>query len=191
MAEIVLITGGAASGKSAAALRLAEGFEPRVLIATAEPIDEEMRERIARHRAERGSGWRTIEEPLDAAGAIASVAGAHAAVVFDCLTVWLGNLFHRDPEIGEEAAAFRDLLAAAERSAAARLVFVTHELGLGVVPADPTTRRFRDVLGRLNRRIAARAERVIWMVCGQALTIKPLPASGLFAAGFPSGEGRA
>ena len=172
MAEVILVTGGARSGKSAAALELAEGFTPKVFIATAEAFDDEMRDRIARHRAERGSEWRTIEAPLNLAGAVASVTDSEAVAVVDCLTVWLGNLLHHEASTTEDAPACTALLEALRLSSLARIVLVTNEVGMGIVPAHPLGRRFRDIAGRLNQRVAAVADRVILAVCGQLLTIK-------------------
>lgn len=178
MAEVILITGGARSGKSREALRLAEEFPRRVFIATAEPFDDEMRDRITRHQEERGSGWRTIEAPLDLAGALRSVGDLEAAVVIDCLTVWLGNLMHRDGEITEESPPCTDLLNALKRAESKRIILVTNEISMGIVPADALSRRFRDVAGRLNQRVAALADRVILTVCGLPVTIKSSPGRG-------------
>ena len=172
MAEVILITGGARCGKSAEALRLAEGYAPRVFIATAEAFDEEMHARIARHQAERGDEWRTIEAPLDLAGAIGNVTDSRAAVVVDCLTVWLGNLMHYDESTTEDSAACAALLEALRLSSATRVILVTNEVGMGIVPEHPLARRFRDAAGRLNQRLATVANRLILVVCGQAITIK-------------------
>ena len=173
MAEVILITGGARCGKSAEALRLAEGYAPRVFIATAEAFDEEMHERIARHKAERGNGWRTVEAPMDLAGAIGKITDTHAVVVVDCLTVWLGNLMHYDESTTEDSPACAALLEALKLSSATRIILVTNEVGTGIVPEHPLSRRFRDVAGRLNQRLAAIANRLILVVCGQVITIKP------------------
>lgn len=179
MAEVILITGGARSGKSSEALRLAEEFPRRVFIATAEPFDDEMRDRIARHQEERGPEWRTIEAPLDLADALRSVGDPEAAVVIDCLTVWLGNLMHRNEEMTDEAPPCTDLLNALTTAENKRIILVTNEIGMGIVPADALSRRFRDVAGRLNQRVAALADRVILTVCGLTMTIKPVPEGEL------------
>jgi adenosylcobinamide kinase/adenosylcobinamide-phosphate guanylyltransferase len=172
MAELILVVGGARSGKSATALRLAEPFERRVFIATAERFDDEMRERISRHRADRGTGWTTIEAPLDLAGAVRAVDDPRAAIVIDCLTVWLGNLMHRDPEMTEDAGACVAFLDALRASPARRVVVVANEVGMAIVPESALGRQFRDVAGRMNQRVAARAGRVLLVVCGQAIDIK-------------------
>jgi adenosylcobinamide kinase/adenosylcobinamide-phosphate guanylyltransferase len=168
-----LIIGGARSGKSAHAQALAEreaaqrGGAP-VMIATAEPLDEEMRERIARHRAERGPGWRTVEAPLDPAAAITSLAAADCAVV-DCLTLWLSNLMFAERDL---VAATDGLLQAAARSSS-EIILVTNEVGMSIVPENALARRFRDEAGRMNRRAAERADEVVVMFAGIPLRLKP------------------
>jgi adenosyl cobinamide kinase/adenosyl cobinamide phosphate guanylyltransferase len=173
MAQITLITGGGRSGKSAHALQLAEPYDRKFFIATAEAFDDEMRTRIARHRAERGPEWQTIEEPLDLASALAQANAPDAAVVIDCLTVWLGNLMFHDEAITENAPPIAGFIKALQSSTAAHILLVTNEVGMGIIPADPQTRRWRDLAGRLNQYVAAQADRVILMVCGQPLVIKP------------------
>lgn len=168
-----LIIGGARSGKSAHAQSLAEAQAGRrgrapVMIATAEALDEEMRERIARHRAERGGAWRTLEAPLEVAEAIARLDPADCAVV-DCLTLWLSNLMfaERDLEAATEA-----LLQAAGASQS-EIILVTNEVGMSIVPENALARRFRDEAGRLNRRVAERACEVTVMFAGIPLRLKP------------------
>jgi adenosylcobinamide kinase/adenosylcobinamide-phosphate guanylyltransferase len=172
MAEIILITGGARSGKSAHALELANGHAQRIFIATAEAFDDEMRERIARHRDERGDAWETIEAPLDLAAAIEGVHDPSAVIVVDCLTVWLGNLMHHDAEFGEAAPILQQTLEAVRYAQAAHVILVTNEVGMSIVPENALARRFRDLAGRVNQRFAAISDQVILTVCGQALTIK-------------------
>lgn len=175
---VTLITGGARSGKSRYALASAEeAGRRRVYVATAEPLDEEMRRRIERHRAERGAGWSTIEEPIDLAGALARLAPETEVAVVDCLTVWLGNLVHRsglagaadlaDPETFPEIAAFLALLDAPP----CPLLLVTNELGWGIVPDNALARAFRDLAGRVNEEAARRADRVVLMVAGRPLEL--------------------
>ena len=169
---LTLIIGGARSGKSARAQALAEAAAARrggrpVMIATAEALDAEMAERIARHRAERGPAWRTIEAPRELCAGLADLGPGDCAVV-DCLTLWLSNLMLAEADV---ASATDALLAAAARCPA-ELVMVTNEVGLGIVPDNALARRFRDEAGRLNRRVADQAGRVIVMFAGQALTLK-------------------
>ncbi len=158
----ILITGGVKSGKSRRALELALAFpEPRSFIATARAFDEEMREKIALHRAERGNRFDTIEEPLD----IDRVVREHC--VLDCVPLWLSNLFFEDREA--EAEGILDSLL--ERMPAS-IVIVTNEIGMGVIPADPVSRRYGNALGRINARLAAAADRVELMVAGIPLRVK-------------------
>ncbi len=174
MSAIVLATGGARSGKSAWAQRRAEEMgEPRVYIATCVPEDDEMRDRVARHRAARsGRGWAAIEEPLDLAGALRRAAGEYAVALVDCLTVWIANRMCQDElteeAVAEECACVADACAAFSRG----VVFVTGEVGLGIVPENAVARRYRDLLGACNQTIAARAAEVTLLVCGQPLRIK-------------------
>jgi adenosylcobinamide kinase/adenosylcobinamide-phosphate guanylyltransferase len=172
---ITLVTGGARSGKSKYALQLADRFPKKVFIATAEACDEEMRRRIQRHRQQRGECFATFEEPVDLAGALRRLPGDTGIAVVDCLTVWLGNLYHRrglepagDLEEFPEIGAFLAVLEAAP----CPLVLVTNEVGLGVIAADPMTRSFVELAGRLNQEVAARAERVVLLVSGLPLALK-------------------
>jgi adenosylcobinamide kinase/adenosylcobinamide-phosphate guanylyltransferase len=163
-----LVLGGARSGKSRHALRLAEAIGPvRMLVATAEAGDAEMAERIARHRAERGPGWRVVEAPLELAAALDRIRPADVAVV-DCLTLWLSNtmLAGSDPE--HEADALLAALARAPRP----VILVSNEVGLGLVPDTPLGRAFRDAQGRLNQRVAAAVAAVDFVAAGIALALK-------------------
>ncbi len=161
-----LILGGARSGKTSLALRRAEAGPGRpVMIATAEALDDEMAERIARHRAERGPDWRTIEAPLALAEALEGLAKDEIAVV-DCLTLWLSNLMHagRDPEA--ETLGLIKVLAGRE------VILVSNEVGLGIVPEHPLGRRFRDAAGRMNQALAAAADNALFVVAGLPLVLK-------------------
>jgi adenosylcobinamide kinase/adenosylcobinamide-phosphate guanylyltransferase len=163
-----LILGGARSGKSAYALRAAEAAGGSlVMVATAEAMDGEMSERIARHQAERGPKWRTVEAPIDLAAAIAALKSSDCAVV-DCLTLWVSNLLMRGMTVSEEA----DDLIAALKTCPARLWLVANETGLGIVPENALARRFRDEAGRLNQRLAAGADKVVMIVAGLPLALK-------------------
>ncbi len=171
MKRITLVTGGSSSGKSKHALDLAASHHHRVFIATAEATDEEMRTRIERHRRERGSSYVTVEEPVDLTAALKSVPEGTEVVVIDCITVWLGNLFHREkmsdgtcPEIE----AFLDTLSAPP----CHLILVTNEVGMGIIPGDSATRRFRDIAGRINQHLALQAHEVIFTVCGIPVKVK-------------------
>ena len=166
---VTLVLGGARSGKSAYAESLVAG-PGAVYVATAEAIDDEMGERIARHRARRGEGWTTVEVPLDPAAALCEYAHAPGAsgILVDCLTVWLGNLMHAGRDIDREAASLLESLAAPP----VPVVLVANEVGLGVVPDNPMARAFRDHAGRLNQALAARADRVVLVTAGIPLVLK-------------------
>ena len=171
MGNVVLITGGARSGKSRYAMELAGRREGgRVYIATAEPVDADMRGRIEKHREERGDEFVTIEEPLDLAAALGRVPEGAGVAVVDCLTVWLGNLFNHHEEEGE-LPGLDEFLKVIE-SLAFDLILVTNEVGLGVIPENPLARSYRDALGRLNQAVARRAGRVVLMVSGLPMYIK-------------------
>ena len=143
---------------------------PWVYVATAEPFDAEMTARIAEHRNRRGRQWQTVEAPLDLAGAIAS-APASATVLVDCLTLWLNNLMFNNRDIDAETQRLDAALAARKTST----VLVSNEVGSGIVPDNAEARRFRDLQGRLNQRIAARADRVVLLVAGLPMVVKGQP----------------
>ncbi|QFG37472.1 adenosylcobinamide kinase /adenosylcobinamide-phosphate guanylyltransferase [Paracoccus pantotrophus] len=166
--RITLVTGGARSGKSALAESLAAAHEgTRIYIATAEAWDDEMTQRIGLHRDRRGSGWQTVEEPRDLAGALARTDGQGVRLV-DCLTLWLSNLMAEgqpDPHI---RALCRALDAQQDP-----VVLVTNELGLGIVPENALARRFRDEHGWMNQAVVAIADEVWMAVSGLPLRLKP------------------
>jgi adenosylcobinamide kinase/adenosylcobinamide-phosphate guanylyltransferase len=166
---LTLVLGGARSGKSAHAesLVLASGLEP-VYVATAQALDAEMAARIARHRADRGPAWRTVEEPLELAARVALESRPGRAVLVDCLTLWLTNLM----VAGRDVPAACATLVAGLRAPAGPVVLVSNEVGWGIVPETPLGRRFRDAQGRLNQRMAAVADRVVLVVAGIPVAIK-------------------
>lgn len=165
--RIILVTGGARSGKSALAesivARLRPPGENAIYIATAQALDGEMAARIDLHRARRASGWRTVEEPRDLPGALDASDGQGVRLV-DCLTLWLANM-------GEGTDT--DALCAVLRRQRSPVVLVTNELGLGIVPADRATRRFRDEHGWMNQAVATIADEVWMAVSGLPLRLKP------------------
>jgi adenosylcobinamide kinase/adenosylcobinamide-phosphate guanylyltransferase len=166
---LTLILGGARSGKSARAeaLVLGCGLRP-VYLATAQPLDAEMAERIARHRQRRGAAWSTIEEPLALAEILRAEVGPDRAVLVDCLTLWLTNQM----VAGHEPGAACDRLLASLEAPAGPVVLVSNEVGLGVVPLDPMSRAFVDHAGRLHQRLAARADWVQLMAAGLPLDLR-------------------
>jgi adenosylcobinamide kinase/adenosylcobinamide-phosphate guanylyltransferase len=168
---LTLVLGGARSGKSRYAEAAVMGSPaPWIYIATAEPFDGEMTARIAEHRARRGGQWQTVEAPLDLAGAIGN-APASATVLVDCLTLWLNNLMYKQHDIDADTRRLETALAART----APMVLVSNEVGSGIVPDNAEARRFRDLQGRLNQRIAARADRVVLLVAGLPMLVKDQP----------------
>jgi len=165
---LTLVLGGARSGKSRMGERLAlgAGGGRPVYVATAQAFDDEMRQRIAEHRARRGDVWRTVEAPIDLARALAEA--GDAPVLVDCLTLWLSNLMLAERDIEADATALQAALAAR----AAPTVLVSNEVGLGIVPETPLGRRFRDAQGRLNQQMAAAAGVVVFMAAGLPLVMK-------------------
>jgi adenosylcobinamide kinase / adenosylcobinamide-phosphate guanylyltransferase len=168
--RLTLVLGGARSGKSRYAESLITALPPPwVYVATAQALDAEMTERIAAHRARRGGAWRTIEAPHDLAGALEAPAGE--PVLVDCLTLWLSNRMLAQADVDAEIARLESTL---DRRACP-VVLVSNEVGFGIVPDNALARRFRDLQGRLNQRMAARADRVVLMVAGLPLTVKGSP----------------
>ena len=182
--QLILVLGGARSGKSACAEGLARQGERTLFVATAEALDDDMRQRILKHRKQRPAAWDTLEEPLDPVAAIPSALSGHDTLLLDCLTVWISNLLlaqededHVETEILARVGALLDLYGQTN----ARWILVSNEVGLGVVPASSLGRRYRDLLGRVNRLVASRADKVYLMVAGLALELKspgarPFPA---------------
>lgn len=165
----LFVLGGARSGKSRYAQARAEALEgERVFIATAQAFDAEMEERIARHRADRGPRWRTVEAPLDLTAAIAAEAGPDRVVLVDCLTLWTSNLLLADRDIPAET----DHLIAALAGARGTVILVANEVGLGIVPDNALARRFRDAAGWVNQAVAQAASEVQFVAAGLPLRMK-------------------
>lgn len=187
---VTLVLGGARSGKSSWAERLAtDTGRPVLFVATAEPLDDEMRERIAAHRAHRPSHWQTVEVTDDLVGAVGERAGVGAVILVDCLTLWVSNV------IGSRTAHLADATAVAPnqwreiesvlltsvnsliqraRREEQNLILVSNEVGLGLVPPYPLGRGYRDALGRVNAAVAQQADTVVLMVAGLAVDVKRL-----------------
>jgi adenosylcobinamide kinase/adenosylcobinamide-phosphate guanylyltransferase len=163
-----LVLGGARSGKSRYAEQVAMASQPPwIYVATAESFDDEMATRIADHKSRRSRDWQTIDAPLDLAGALAALPRS-ATVLVDCLTLWLSNLMLAGRDIEAEIARLEAAMLAHE----AALVLVSNEVGSGIVPDNALARRFRDVQGLLNQRVAARADRVVLVVAGLPMIVK-------------------
>ncbi|MBI5815035.1 MAG: bifunctional adenosylcobinamide kinase/adenosylcobinamide-phosphate guanylyltransferase [Nitrospinae bacterium] len=174
MGKLTLVTGGCRSGKSAFAQNLAEkSGRARYFIATAQALDGEMAERIALHMKKReGKGFTVIEEPLDLAGAIESVPAGCVAIV-DCLSLWVSNMMlaHDGVKENDIASAALEFLNQAKASGA-DFIFVTNEVGLGIVPDNAMGRSYRDLLGRANQQTAAMADGVYMLISGIPLSLK-------------------
>lgn len=173
MNHLILILGGARSGKSRFAIDLAsKRGAARVYLATGQAGDAEMARRIDRHRRERPSGWKTVEEPLRLIEALGSLEGKTDVVLVDCLTFWLSNLLMKHGENEEKALEEIDRLVSSVTKIDLPIVMVSNEVGLGIIPADPLTRLYRDLAGLLHQRMADVAHEVYWMVAGIATKIK-------------------
>lgn len=169
--QIILITGGARSGKSKyAEQRAGEMGDRRLYIATAEVKDEEMEQRIAEHKKRRGNAWATVEEPVELSSALLAQRGRTDCVLVDCLTIWLSNLLlHRDAKFAEEKV---ETLVETLPRLDFHVVLVTNEVGWGIVPDNPLARQFRDLAGWVNQRMAAIATEVILTVAGIPMVAK-------------------
>jgi adenosylcobinamide kinase / adenosylcobinamide-phosphate guanylyltransferase len=166
--RFALILGGARSGKSSVAEKLVTlRGKPRVYVATAEAWDDEMRDRVARHRADRGPGWETVEAPLDLVGTLGRV-DPSAVVLVDCATLWLTNHLLAEHDLDAEAAR----LVAAIATCPAPVALVSNEVGWGIVPDNALARAFRDAQGRLNQQMAAQADLVLGVMAGLPLVLK-------------------
>ena len=181
MGELILILGGARSGKSAEAVRMARerGGGKVLYVATAEPGDDEMRFRIEKHRAERPAGWHTLEAPYNVGQAIGRKPDGYATIIVDCITLLVSNLMVGRPDpyadavqksVVEEIAAI--VQAAKEMPSASQMIIVSNEVGTGLAPLTPLGRAFRDLVGQANQTLATAADRAVLMVAGLALLLK-------------------
>jgi adenosylcobinamide kinase/adenosylcobinamide-phosphate guanylyltransferase len=187
--NITFIIGGARSGKSAFALKEAMMVEGRkAYIATAEALDEEMRERIEKHKAERGSDWETREVPLKISEVLLSMKDTYGVVLLDCLTIWLSNILIRtqsteprtqtiekgteNKETQRAEEDIQELIAVLKGSGLCALYIVSNEVGSGIVPENKLARRFRDLAGTLNRKVAEIADEVYLVTAGIPVKIK-------------------
>jgi adenosylcobinamide kinase/adenosylcobinamide-phosphate guanylyltransferase len=169
---ITLVLGGARSGKSRYVQTLTAGISPVAFVATARPSDDEMRRKIERHRTERPQEWRTIEEPLELDRVLAQEASNCKMLLIDCLTLYAASLLDAE---GEDLIAIEDRLQrfyAALRAAPCSIALVSNEVGSGIVPAFPSGRKFRELLGGINQRVASAADNVLLMVAGLPLALK-------------------
>lgn len=169
--RLILVLGGAASGKSQLALDLAGQAGPKAFVATGQALDREMKTRIERHQATRSSEWDTAEVPAEITKWFRMNGERYRTIVLDCLTLWLSNLHGRPLRDIAVSESTTDLLRAI-RTTQARVVVVSNELGLGLVPATKSVRAFRDLAGRVNQEVAAEADEVYLTVSGLPLRLK-------------------
>jgi adenosylcobinamide kinase/adenosylcobinamide-phosphate guanylyltransferase len=170
--EVIFVTGGCRSGKSRFALDHADQhFSRKLYLATCEALDEEMAQRIEQHKKMRGPEWQTIEEPIKIVERIKECGEGVEVILMDCITLWLSNLLTRektDLKIMDEMTRFVEMMKQTPTS----FIVVSNEVGMGIVPADPLGRRFRDLSGMANQKIAAAANTVIFMVSGIPIFLK-------------------
>jgi adenosylcobinamide kinase/adenosylcobinamide-phosphate guanylyltransferase len=170
-ASLILVIGGASSGKSSFALSLAGSLNPKAFVATAEPRDAEIAQRIERHRQSRGEGWDTVEEPLAPATWLARHGRDYEVVLLDCLTLWLSNLVgqHKStPQIFEEVTT----LLCTIRDTSSKVIIVTNELGMSLVPMEAAARQFRQLSGEINQMVSAQADEVYAVMAGIPAKLK-------------------
>jgi adenosylcobinamide kinase/adenosylcobinamide-phosphate guanylyltransferase len=169
MGKIIFITGGARSGKSSLALEKAAKHEgQKAYVATAQALDSEMKERIDRHRKERGSDWDTFEEPNDVAQALVPLGRVYDVIIIDCLTIWLSNIMFSEGEVDGEIEGLMDAL----KKLKTNVFLVSNEVGMGIVPDNETARIFRDMAGTLNQKVADMADEAYLVVSGISMKIK-------------------
>jgi adenosylcobinamide kinase/adenosylcobinamide-phosphate guanylyltransferase len=180
--KIILITGGVRGGKSRYALTLARRINgPRIFLATAQPFDDGLRQRVQKHKEQRGAEFRTVEEPVYLGKALATVGKAPAVVVIDCLTVWVNNLFHEMKDNVKAIQEQKDSFVRALTDCPSTVIIVTNEVGMGIMPDNPLARDFADALGKLNQQIAQLSDEVILMVSGIPSWVKgkEIPEGGV------------
>ncbi len=171
--KLILILGGARSGKSAYALRLSDSFDgQKAYIATAEALDAEMAEKIERHRKERGNEWKTIEEPIRIVQTIQNMGDQCNLILIDCLTLWLSNLLHLYDGDGKKVMENLEALIIQLEKTDSNIIVVSNEVGLGIVPDNPLARRFRDITGLANQRLAEIADEVTFVIAGRPMRLK-------------------
>ena len=176
--KIVFVTGGAKSGKSSFVLGAVSGTAgKKAFIATAEALDDEMKERIGRHKAERGDEWETYEEPLNIAKAVSGLRDKYSVILIDCMTLWLSNAMHQTKDMEKTVNELIDELHTLKDSShmtaqLSQVYIVSNEVGMGIVPENDMAREFRDLAGNLNQRIAKIADEVYLVVSGIPVKIK-------------------
>ena len=171
--RVTFVFGGARSGKSRFSQKLGESVPgKRLFIATAQPLDDEMKKRIESHRTSRGKNWATIEEPLEISKAIRENGNEYPLILIDCLTIWISNLLERfggdEEKILEEVRSIEEAI----KESDGRFIVVSNEVGMGIVPENKMARQFRELLGIVNQRMAELSDRVILMASGVPMVLK-------------------
>ncbi len=169
--KTTLVTGGSRSGKSRHALEMSQLYKRKYFLATAQPLDEEMQERINRHQAERGQDWVTLEEPLNVTEILEENANQYEVLVLDCVTLWLSNLIMKGADREAILSKLHSFIAACKKSQG-HIIVITNELGSGIIPMEASVRSFRDVAGEANQILAAEFDEVVNMVSGIPVVIK-------------------
>lgn len=169
--HLCFVLGGARSGKSQLALSLAGSDLPKAFVATGEPGDEEMAARIKKHQQERDATWETKEIPIDISGWLKTHGSEYKNVIIDCLTLWLSNLLGRG-STASQILSYTDELMQSARMVPGTVVFVSNEVGMGIVPGDSMARQFRDLAGNMNQRVAGAADSVYFAVSGLPMKLK-------------------
>jgi adenosylcobinamide kinase/adenosylcobinamide-phosphate guanylyltransferase len=171
--HLILVTGGTRSGKSSFAQTLAEAERgKKVFIATAEPLDQEMKKRIALHKKKRPAEWITIEEPIHLAKTVKNCGETYEVLLIDCLTLWISNLLVNTSMSEKAIQKKTSALLASCREVPARVIMVTNELGMGIVPTDRLSRLYRDLVGKANQQVASEADEVYFLVSGIPMKLK-------------------
>ncbi len=171
MKEIVLVIGGCRSGKSRFAVDYARGYKSKFFVATCEALDEEMKKRVKKHQEDRGPGWTTVEAPLELPDAIARCGAEADVILVDCLTLWISNMILKG-KTEEDVMSRTDELLKSIQEIDSAVILVSNEVGTGIVPENPMARMFRDVAGMVNQKVAACADKVVWMVAGIPVEVK-------------------
>ena len=173
MNKITLVVGGCRSGKSAYALQTAENANgnKKIFVATCLPQDDEMAQRVARHKKERGEHWSIIEEPLYLPEVISEQGPGADVMLIDCLTLWVSNLVIKTADEKKREEIVHELIDAL-KTASCPLVVVSNEVGAGIVPDNQLARQYRDIIGRVNQAVARCASKVVWMVAGIPVVVK-------------------
>lgn len=172
-AKIIFIIGGCKSGKSDYALKKAQEFQTgtKKFLATSLVLDEEMQDRVARHREQRRNSWETIETPFELPSVLSRNFGENSLLLVDCLSMWVNNMILKEYSEKELNNAFSSFVEALKNTRVP-VILISNEVGTGIVPEDKLARRFRDYLGRLNQEAAACADSVFWTIAGLPVSIK-------------------